>query len=538
MEEVWVLIERYCDAVLHMTSALRFELSEQRDIVPVLRAAWKTCVIASIEDGKPRQWFETNLTDRRCLPEFMARFEAEEARIAAASSEINEIRAQLAEAKYTARASLKARETHRSNEINSANHALEIIRVEVAHRLLPEGRTLDELMDDGSLLGDVQLNIERLQSHSVRELRVAIEEMGLTAQPDADHPQTAGDSPGPLEPMAEEVAPSVLDGLVEAVIPQPSPTQAQSPDFEETDSKQQPSASQALDLAAVSFEVLVPEPVSEDAPFVPSAVDPFKQSESLQAVRGATTSVDDALKHLRWADSKDEAQQAFRIAYEKYSQVPRYVIEAVALHWIEAGQLPVAAQMLKDANESTLLSEQVLDYRLLRSAFYGVHLWPKDREALAKVQRNLNLLNQQELEDELARKPVGKIVPYLLVCATLQPALFAGGQTQAATLLRLAADHFDEHLNRLINLTADFSLRGGRLDLDLLRNEQAQEVHVAVAKLQDQVAAWVDRNQQRTNRWHALRLALRNCISDPAVAGAIEAIRAGERGDSDAVQAF
>ena len=40
-EEVRALIERYCDAVLHMAKALAFEGSDQRDLVPVLRSAWK-----------------------------------------------------------------------------------------------------------------------------------------------------------------------------------------------------------------------------------------------------------------------------------------------------------------------------------------------------------------------------------------------------------------------------------------------------------------------------------------------------------------
>ncbi|MDO9142503.1 MAG: hypothetical protein Q7U38_19460, partial [Methylobacter sp.] len=126
----------------------------------------------------------------------------------------------------------------------------------------------------------------------------------------------------------------------------------------------------------------------------------------------------------------------------------------------------------------------------------------------------------------------------MLVCATFQPALFTGGETQAPILLKLAADHFEDHLSRLIMHTAEFTLKGGRLDLDILRNEQAQEVHLAAAKLQDQVNTWVELNQQRTNRWHVLRLALRNCIKHPIIAEAIASIKAGEKGDAAAVRRF
>lgn len=272
-------------------------------------------------------------------------------------------------------------------------------------------------------------------------------------------------------------------------------------------------------------------PVAETKPIMAPEPD-------VEKAEPAVFSVDEALRHLHWADSKEEAQQAFRISYDHYSQVPRYVAEAVALHWIEEGHLNVAYQILRDANESTLLSDRVLDASLLRSAFYGMNLWPKDREALSYTQRDLNLLNHKDLEDQLERKPTGKIVPYLIVCATLQPALFAGGETQAATLLKLAANHFDDHLSRLITDSADFVLRGGRLDLDILRNVQAQETHLAAAKLQDQVNTWVELNQQRTNRWHALRLALRSCIKHPIIGDAIAAIKAGEQGDSVAVRVF
>src|SRR5574340_362073 len=61
---------------------------------------------------------------------------------------------------------------------------------------------------------------------------------------------------------------------------------------------------------------------------------------------------------------------------------------------------------------------------------------------------------------------------------------------------------------------------------------------MAAAKLQDQVNTWVELNQQRTNRWHALRLALRSCIKRPIIGDTIAAIKAGEQGDSAAVRLF
>ncbi|TPQ32041.1 hypothetical protein [Cupriavidus pinatubonensis] len=560
-EETRELIERYCNAVLHMTKALAIEDSDQRDLVPVLRSAWKITVVSALEDGRPKAWFEFNLTERQQLPGFIERFEAERARIMAATAEIEEIRQQLAEAKFTARASLKAKETHKTNEINSANQELETIRVEAAHCLVPEGRTLDDLMEDASLLQDIEVDVEGFNQQAIQDLQAVLaaltpqeaqvckaQSAAATSQP---YQAAASEASAEREPPAQP--PVLTDTQTPAHVLTALPAKTaleveRSPEPEIVPARGTPAVSPQVEPQAVAVVAGVqqhaePEAVapseSELALVSPQFVEQVDEPQQFDAEgETAVVGIDQTLKHLRWAESREEAQQAFRVAYDQYSQVPRYIAEAVALHWIEAGHLNVAAQILRDAGESTLVRDRVLDASLLRSAFYGMNLWPKDREALRFTQRDLNLLNHKDLEDQLERKPTGKLVPYLLVCATLQPALFAGGQTQAATLLRLAADHFDDHLSRLITHTADFSLRGGHLDLDLLRNEQGQQVHLAAAKLQDQVNGWVQVNQQRTNRWHALRLALRNCIKRPILADAIAAIKEGETGDGAAVRSF
>ncbi len=534
-EDVCVLIERYCDAVLNMASALEFDNSEQRDLVPVLRAAWKMTVVSALEDGRPRAWFEINITERRQLPEFVERFEVEQARIASATEEIEEIKAQLVQAKFTARASLKAKETHKNNEISSAQQEIETIRVEAAHSLTPEGRTLDGLMEDTSSLDEVEIEVEGFNPQAVLDLQAVVSALNSEQTEAAASPDAQGNSSASVEELSSEPVQTVTSTPVPAAVEE----------FQEAVPEEAGSREAALQevLAPMVEPESVAEPtVAETAPEpavpVAKAVSTIEPEPDAKIEEPAIFGVDEALRHLHWAESKEEAQQAFRISYDQYSQVPRYIAEAVALHWIEEGHLNVAYQILRDANESTLLSDRVLDASLLRSAFYGMNLWPKDREALSYTQRDLNLLNHKDLEDQLERKPTGKIVPYLIVCATLQPALFAGGETQAATLLKLAANHFDDHLSRLITDSADFILRGGRLDLDILRNVQAQETHLAAAKLQDQVNTWVDLNQQRTNRWHALRLALRSCIKHPIIGDAIAAIKAGEQGDCVAVRVF
>ena len=523
VEEVKTLVENFCNLLLSSASDLEYESSSQENIIQVLRAAWRATLFDALRAGLQGDWFESILGQRLQMFELVERFKKEKFKIDSANDEINEIRKQLSQAKFTARASLKAKESHKNNEINSALHEIELIRVEAANLLLPEGRTLDDLMEDESLLIENNIQLEKFNHQSVLELRLILTTQGAEEfKDDIDTGGSLFDEPKQGNSDIDKASAKRAELAINL-------------DSNPKETFSTATVDQALENASeVQIDFENPDvDVSEH----PSAFKEDLEGEVL-ADKAQPCGIDEALKHLHWSESKEEAQQAFRISYDQYSQVPHYVVEAAALHWMEQGHLNVAALMLRDANESTLISEQIIDSTLLRSAFYGMNMWPKDRDALSNIQRHLNLLNQKDLEFQLDRKPSGKVVPYLLVCATLQTALFAGSETQAPTLLKIASDHFDDHLSRLLLLTAEFTLRGGHMDLEGLRNEHVQEVHLAAAKLKDQVNTWVDLNQHRTNRWHALRLALRSCIKYPVLSNAIDAIRLGEKGDSGAVRFF
>ena len=546
-EEVAQIIDQYCSAVLRMTEVLNFDNSEQRDLVPVLKAAWKVAVISALKAGRPQAWFETNLQERQYLPDFIERFQDGQSTIAQASAGIEEIKSQLAAAKYTARTSLKAGEKRKQTEISVAQGELEAIRVEAAHHLVPEGRTLDNLMEDGRLQQEIEFEVDEFNTAAVRALQAVAK--ATVAQGNAGAGMEVEEAP------QQEALP--VPALAPAVVTTPVPVK----DEPAPAGKAVPAPVVifvAVELAQGTQSLAVPpevqtQPVKPEEPAKRAAIKPPEAApqagvpgeqpsapgeETVQEAELPSQGVEGALRHLQYAESKEEAQLAFRISYEQFSQVPSSVIDAIAMHWLEAGHLNVAYQMLRDAKDTTLVSDRVLEASLLRSAFYGMNLWPKDREALSHTQRDLNLLNHKDLEQQLDRKPTGKLVPYLLVCATLQPALFAGGETQAPTLLKAAANYFDGHLKQLISSVAEFTMRGGRVDLDALRNDEGQEVHLAAAKIQDQVNAWVDINAQRTTRWHALRVALKISSEEPIIAPAIAALRQGERGDSAAVRLF
>ena len=533
-DEISQLIDRYCSAVLHMTDVLDFAGSEQRDMVPVLRAAWNGAVVTALEDGRSHTWFEMNLREREHLPSFVERFKGQKSKIAQASGEIAAIRAQWDEAKYTARTTLKASETRKQTEISVAHGELETIRVEAAHLLVPEGRTLDDLMEDESLLQTAQFEVDELDTAAVRALQSVVKALAdyrLDNQGQEVHHEQDGPSPGLASdnmherPLAHAETASARERVAHA---SDEPLNKLSTNETGVPAQQAapPVETVTKDISTIALSVQAPE------------IHPLASEEEAGIQQAASQGVDTALRHLQYTESREDAHQAFRIAFDQFSQVPASLIEAIVMHWLEAGHINVAYQILHDARDTRLVISRVLDASLFRSAFYGMNLWPKDRDALSNTQRDLNLLNHKDLEEQLDRRPSGKLVPYLLVCATLQPALFAGSETQAPTLLKLAVNYFDGPLKQLISNVADFAMRGGRVDLDALRNEESLELDLAAAKLRDQVNAWVDVNAQRTTRWHALRVALKILRDQPVFAPAITAICQGEKGDSASVRLF
>jgi hypothetical protein len=517
-EEVKNLIVQFQDEVLRSTQTLRFEESSLNELVPALRSAWSKEIISALSEGRTRSWFEVNLADRRYLPEISEKFSERKKTIEEAQQKLKAIQEELLQAKFTARAALKAKETHEINKINLAHQELETIRVDAAHLLVPEGRSLDDVMDDSSIFEDQEIDFQKMNSESLNDLKSLVLGFEILTERIINKQEIKDLL---VQDIAEIKSNSPLSIIEE---------QSSQGSIEEYQASSQPKENEDTGFIEKSdYE-------TNNAFEIKENVDAEEDQINLESSNVIT--VDEALKHLRWSESKEDALQAFRIAHDQFYQIPAYIVESIAMHWIEVGHLNVAAHILRDANLSTIVKERVLDHSLLRSAFYGLNFWPRDSESLSSSQRDLNLINHKDLEDQLERKPTGKLVPYLIVCATLQPALFASGQTQAPTLLRFASNHFDQHLQRLIQITSEFTLRGGRLDLDLLRNEKGQEIHKLASKLQADLNNWIELNQKRSKRWHALRIALRKCRNIPIIAAAITAINEGEAGDAYSVRKF
>lgn len=100
-----------------------------------------------------------------------------------------------------------------------------------------------------------------------------------------------------------------------------------------------------------------------------------------------------------------------------------------------------------------------------------MHVWRGDSATVTRIQQNLHQLSSEIIESWVYRRPGGRVVPYLVFAATLQPTLFFGMMTNAPRLLASVIGNFDGPVSRLIEEVVSFSSHNTRLDVDTLREQ-------------------------------------------------------------------
>lgn len=130
-------------------------------------------------------------------------------------------------------------------------------------------------------------------------------------------------------------------------------------------------------------------------------------------------------------------------------------------------QLPAAAH-LAYAIEKRNLSDEHLEFALLKAAYYGMHTFD-DRAVFGKARQQLLVIESGDF-DGWVEQSNADVVPYLLLLATFQPALFGGNSSTAFTRLREIPDSFfDPATRQLIDGMTQVANRGEQATLALLR---------------------------------------------------------------------
>lgn len=239
-----------------------------------------------------------------------------------------------------------------------------------------------------------------------------------------------------------------------------------------------------------------------------------------------------------YLESVAEAVNGLRVQFETRGKICATLVENIALHWLLQGHLNFSHATLTIAESCSWLDGHLLSPSLFRSAYFGLNVWPGDQVALARIQRQLNFMIPQQLEELMDRRPGGKVVPYLLFAASLQTTLFTGNRTMAPRLLGLISSRFDRATERLLLEMVAFSDRGYSVDLDALRKQTQTDDKQQRAKLLTTLSNWRDRIVNKQTGWAPSRKALRDCVYLPEFAATIEAIEQDSGEKADAVREF
>jgi len=233
------------------------------------------------------------------------------------------------------------------------------------------------------------------------------------------------------------------------------------------------------------------------------------------------------------------ASAFFVESHNNRGRVSAVAVENVALHWIDLGYLNFAYAALDAAKKVPWVDGKMMDQSLLRAAYFGSHVWPGDQTGISIIQKQLNFISHQVLEESLNRRPGGKLVPYLIFCASFQASIFSGNYTNAPSLLAQVGDYFDNATQRMIADIVSFSNRGHRLDFESLRLRQPiEDGKTQMETLRLRLSDWRHRIINKQTGWAPARKALHDCLSLPDFMETIAAIESGSSSSSNIVQTF
>lgn len=226
-------------------------------------------------------------------------------------------------------------------------------------------------------------------------------------------------------------------------------------------------------------------------------------------------------------DPREAAKRLSHCQVTKGS-IPGIALENIALLWVEKNNLPMASTTLR-LSEKLPVEDSCLPYYFIEAAYHGQHTWKNNQATLTRILNALNNLSTENIDEWTSRRPVGRIIPYLVFAATFQPALFAGNMTNSPRLLSSVADRFDAPITRLIEELVEFTDRNHRLDIETLTDEPRREDKDGKAKLVVAIKDWHDKIINKQTGWAPVRNAMKLCLELPEL---IEVKRVIEKDDA------
>jgi hypothetical protein len=501
-------------------SSLDIEEFKEQDFLSALSNAWVFWLDGQLRESVPVTFFKDVKTT------ISLGITALSSDIADLSEKLNIVDAELRQLEQDGaeRGFKERRETQKAHTLKSAQKSMLIVDLVSAKematgRLLPTGITIDDLTFE-----DKQPAISSTCYHAdaVAAIRAHLE------------------APESNEPMAVVTTPFI---------------QSETPTLDAVES------SPCVDILPPAAIVETVQPtLAEDTPLdtaICAAIDPepmHDQSEFNQIARVETVvdgketapvgdNIDSTVALLinpsEYLTDSREASEAFILSHKQFGMATSVMIENIAVLWCERGFLGFGYAMLNAAENVSWAKQDLLDKSLIRSAYFGSHVWPGDQNSVSTIQKQLNFISHQYLEECLGRRTGGRLVPYLVFCACFQTSIFSGNYTNAPRLLAQVAEYFDSATQRMIADIVSISNRSTGLDLVALRmktpieNEKSQ-----IEKLRLRLADWRDRIINKQTGWAPARKAIHDCLNLPDFVHAITAIEGASTDGAGHVQAF
>ncbi len=528
------ILSECIDALINIGQVLSLPIFEDEEFLVAFKTTWLVYFNERLRDEVP-ETFLGDLTQER---------HEESAKIKNRLDDEHSLRIQLDDTLADLNERIKAANFREKNELRNSITEAQESRVKSNRRhqdveqegcdlLLPPGYQVDTLVTEGT---EVKLSLDTFHpttKTAIQAWRSVVLGDLVTEPPtpfstDEEQPNLGEEQSAPMA-VAVDVAPTVsvindlpgleLDDASDPETPnEPEPiTTPPSKATPAAEPSQSFELEQPLGLTAQPTMVTAPTD-TEEAPIVPEHVE---EEVNVSQFFNAPAAARDRLEHC---------QQTMEI-------LPTIAVENIALLWIKRGQLPLASKTLEIAGRMGLAGD-LLSLPLVQAAYHGMHVWRGDSATVTRVQQNMNQLSSEIIESWIHRRPGGRVVPYLVFAASLQPTLFFGMMTNAPRLLASVHGNFDGPVARLIEEVSNFSSHNARLDLDTLREQPTTNDKDARSKLGVRLVEWHDRIQNKQTGWAPARKAMKECLARPDFDLVYQSITDDDASQVDEVRAF
>jgi len=531
-DTVQKILTECIDVLIKIGRELSLQIFDDDEFLCAFKAAWLEYFNKRLQEEVP-DTFLADLTEEREAESkgIKSRLQEAEALCAQIEHDLVGFNEKLKAANFREKSELRSSITE-AEESRARNHRVQQeVEQEGCDLLLPPGYQLETLDADGN-------------------------EFVLT--PDAYHPSAkialkawstapSGDlTPSTLLVHPEPESELIADDLQTISAVESEMAEAETSD-EEPDTLDEPQ--QVAEPEPIEPPQLDSEPV--DGPVVEPVSETDEQAEehnlasSLIEVAAveepdefiSADSAEDDVNISQFFNKPTEARERLEHCQQTMDVVPAIAVENIALLWMKRGELPLASKTLEIAGRLGLAGD-LLSLPLVQAAYHGMHVWRGDTATVTRVQQNLHQLSSEIIESWIYRRPGGRVVPYLVFAATLQPTLFFGMMTNAPRLLASILNNFDGPVSRLIEEVVDFSSHNTRMDVDTLREQPTTNDKDARDKRAARLVEWQDRIQNKQTGWAPARKAMKECLARADFILTYESIIKDDASRIDEVRAF